>query len=75
MTFRRTLGSGPRDVLSSHFDRPIVTGYMSHSLTNMIMDLKRTGALRGQVRLVQVRGKTGVLREIIAFFEKNKPTE
>lgn len=52
----------------------IVTGYMSHPLTNMIMDLKRTGVLRGQVVLVQVRGKTGVLREILDFFSKNKLT-
>ena len=48
----------------------IVTGYMSHPLTNMIMDLRRTGALRGQVVLVQVRGKTGVLREILGFSKK-----
>ena len=46
----------------------IVTGYMSHPLTHMIMDLKQANALTGKVVLLQRRGKTGVLRDVLNCF-------
>ena len=46
----------------------IVTGYMSHPLTHMIMNLKQANALVGEVVLLQRRGKTGVLQDVLNYF-------
>ncbi|MBE9064833.1 hypothetical protein [cf. Phormidesmis sp. LEGE 11477] len=43
----------------------IITGYMNHSLTQAVFALKESGALRGEVELLNFRGKSGVVREIL----------
>ncbi|MEM8810951.1 MAG: hypothetical protein AAGF01_33500 [Cyanobacteria bacterium P01_G01_bin.38] len=43
----------------------VITGYMNHKLTDSINRLKASGALSGEVMLVNCRGKTGVIREIL----------
>ena len=43
----------------------IVTGYMNHSLTQAVYGLKESGALSGRVELLNFRGKSGVVREIL----------
>ncbi|MEL6469048.1 MAG: hypothetical protein AAFQ74_04930 [Cyanobacteria bacterium J06623_4] len=43
----------------------IVTGYMNHSLTNAVQGLKESGGLAGDVVLLNFRGKSGVVREIL----------
>ena len=43
----------------------IVTGYMNHSLTHAVFGLKSSGALSGKVVLLNFRGKSGVVREIL----------
>jgi hypothetical protein len=45
----------------------IVTGYMGHSLTENVYDLKEKGALKGEVRLLDCRGRSGVVREILSW--------
>ena len=48
----------------------IVTGYMNHSLTHAVFGLKESGALLGEVVLLNFRGKSGVVREILDYFVK-----
>lgn len=43
----------------------VITGYMNHAMTDCINRLKTSGALSGEVMLVNCRGKTGVVREIL----------
>ena len=43
----------------------IVTGYMNHSLTQAVYGLKESGGLSGKVELLNFRGKSGVVREIL----------
>ena len=43
----------------------VITGYMNHKLTDCINRLKASGSLSGDVMLVNCRGKTGVVREIL----------
>lgn len=43
----------------------IVTGYMNHSLTNAVLRLNTRGALAGKIVLLNFRGKSGVVREIL----------
>ena len=43
----------------------IITGYMNHSLTHAVFALKASGALRGEVALLNFRGKSGVVREVL----------
>lgn len=43
----------------------IVTGYMNHSLTNAVQSLKESGALAGEVVLLNFRGRSGLVREIL----------
>ncbi|MFG6105681.1 hypothetical protein U2F10_25775 [Leptothoe sp. EHU-05/26/07-4] len=43
----------------------VITGYMNHAMTDSISQLKASGALSGQVMLVNCRGKTGVVRAIL----------
>ncbi|MEO1396067.1 MAG: hypothetical protein AAFV90_24480 [Cyanobacteria bacterium J06634_5] len=48
----------------------IVTGYMNHSLTQAVFSLKASGALSGDVELLNFRGKSGVVREILRLVAK-----
>lgn len=51
----------------------IITGYMNHSLTHAVYRLKEKGALQGEVILLNNRGKSGVVREIMRYFaDRNK---
>jgi hypothetical protein len=43
----------------------IVTGYMNHSLTQAVFGLKAAGALAGEVALLNFRGKSGIVREVL----------
>ena len=43
----------------------IVTGYMNHSLTHAVFGLKSSGAISGKVVLLNFRGKSGVVREVL----------
>lgn len=43
----------------------IITGYMNHSLTHAVFALKASGALSGEVALLNFRGKSGVVREVL----------
>ncbi|MBE9070151.1 hypothetical protein IQ260_26265 [Leptolyngbya cf. ectocarpi LEGE 11479] len=43
----------------------IITGYMSHSLTHAVYSLKASGALAGEVVLLNCRGTSGVVREVL----------
>lgn len=43
----------------------VITGYMNHRMTDNINQLKASGALAGDVMLVNCRGKTGVVRAIL----------
>ena len=43
----------------------IVTGHMNHSLTKAVHSLKASGALEGKVVLLNFRGKSGIVREIL----------
>ena len=43
----------------------IITGYMNHSLTHAVFGLKAAGALAGEVVLLNFRGKSGVVREVL----------
>ena len=43
----------------------IVTGYMNHSLTDAVLGLNTRGALAGKVVLINFRGKSGVVKEIL----------
>lgn len=45
----------------------LITGYMGHTLTNNVNQLKSAGALSGEVMPVNCRGKTGVVREILEW--------
>ncbi|MEO1389822.1 MAG: hypothetical protein AAFV85_20990 [Cyanobacteria bacterium J06634_6] len=43
----------------------IVTGYMNHSLTDAVLGLNTSGGIPGKVVLLNFRGKSGVVREIL----------
>ena len=43
----------------------IITGYMNHSLTHAVFGLKASGALTGEVVMLNFRGKSGVVREVL----------
>ena len=49
----------------------IITGYMNHSLTRAVFSLKESGALRGEVVLLNFRGKSGVVREILRLIARD----
>ncbi|WP_346294448.1 hypothetical protein [Sphaerothrix gracilis] len=44
----------------------LITGYMKHQQTDSIMQLRKGGSLSGEVLLLSRRGKSGVVREILA---------
>ncbi|MEM1281480.1 MAG: hypothetical protein AAGG53_16000 [Cyanobacteria bacterium P01_H01_bin.152] len=43
----------------------IIADYMSHPLTHAVFGLRASGALIGEVALINCHGKTGVVREIV----------
>lgn len=43
----------------------LITGYMSHRLTEIVFSLKDAGSLAGDVLQLNCRGKSGVVREIL----------
>ncbi|MGB3493771.1 MAG: hypothetical protein WBA57_13660 [Elainellaceae cyanobacterium] len=43
----------------------LITGYMSHRLTEIVYSLKDAGSLAGEVLQLNCRGKSGVVREIL----------
>ncbi|MBW4652148.1 MAG: hypothetical protein KME20_03710 [Kaiparowitsia implicata GSE-PSE-MK54-09C] len=50
----------------------LITGYMRHKQTDSIVRLRKLGALSGDVLLVSCRGRSGVVREILAYIgQKN----
>ena len=48
----------------------IITGYMNHSLTHAVHGLKAAGALRGNVVMLNFRGKSGIVREVLRLMDK-----
>ena len=62
-------GSMKKSVLRGKLERcdliVIITGYMNHSLTHAVFGLKSSGALSGEVVMLNFRGKSGVVREIL----------
>ncbi len=51
----------------------VITGYMGHSLTDIVCDLKSTGSIPGELLMVNCRGKSGVLREILNYMKDHPP--
>ena len=49
----------------------LITGYMSHRLTEIVFSLKDAGALAGDVLQVSSKGKSGVLRGILDHVESS----
>ncbi|MEM9447464.1 MAG: hypothetical protein AAGA75_02890 [Cyanobacteria bacterium P01_E01_bin.6] len=47
----------------------LITGYMSHRLTEIIFSLKEAGSLAGEVLQLNCKGKSGVVREILNHVE------
>ncbi|WP_204154645.1 hypothetical protein [Leptolyngbya sp. CCY15150] len=48
----------------------IITGYMGHGLTKIVQDLNSAGALAGEILMLDCRGKSGVVREIVNYFHQ-----
>jgi hypothetical protein len=48
----------------------IITGYMGHGLTRIVQDLNSAGALAGEILMLDCRGKSGVVREIVSYFQR-----
>lgn len=46
----------------------VITGYMGHDLSQIVSNLKKNGALVGEVLLLPCRGKSGVVREILNWW-------
>jgi thioredoxin-like negative regulator of GroEL len=46
----------------------VITGYMGHDLSLIVSDLKKDGALVGEVLPLPCRGKSGVVREILNWW-------
>jgi hypothetical protein len=44
----------------------VITGYMAHKQTDSLSSLKNTGNLSGELLMLNCRGKSGVVREILA---------
>ena len=48
----------------------LITGYMKHKQTDSIMQLRKLGTLPGDVLLLNCRGKSGVVREILTYISQ-----
>lgn len=44
----------------------VITGYAGHDVTNIVRDLQAAGQLKAQMLWLTCRGKSGVVREIVA---------
>lgn len=49
----------------------VITGYIGHDLTNIVSDLKRNQALKGELLFLNCRGKSGIIRSILEWFKTN----
>lgn len=49
----------------------LITGYMKHMQTESVVQLRKLGSLSGDVLLLNCRGKSGVVREILAYVRRN----
>jgi hypothetical protein len=50
----------------------MITGYMGHDLSQIVSELKKNGALTGEVLPLSCRGKSGVVREILIWWSKQR---
>jgi hypothetical protein len=50
----------------------IIADYMSHPLSRAIYNLQTSGALKGEVILLNCHGKSGVLRDILQHVNRQK---
>jgi hypothetical protein len=48
----------------------VITGYMGHDLSQIVSDLKKDGALIGNVFFLACRGKSGIVRAILNQVQK-----
>ena len=48
----------------------MITGYMGHDLSKIVSELNKDDALVGEVLPLSCRGKSGVIREILSWWEK-----
>lgn len=50
----------------------LITGYMRHSQTHSIMQMRKLNSLSGDILLLNCRGRSGVVREILTYIgQKN----
>jgi hypothetical protein len=49
----------------------MITRYMNHSLSDSIYSLKAAGALSGDILHLDCRGKTGIIRQILDYYQKH----
>ncbi|NJK81353.1 MAG: hypothetical protein HC914_16275 [Chloroflexaceae bacterium] len=45
----------------------VITGYMGHDLSGIVRNLQQAGQLSGQILWLACRGKSGVVREVLAY--------
>ncbi len=50
----------------------MITGYMGHDLSKIVFELNKDGALVGEVLPLSCRGKSGVVREILTWWKKQR---
>ena len=50
----------------------IITGYMGHDLSKIVSELNKDDALVGEVLPLSCRGKSGVVREILTWWKKQR---
>lgn len=48
----------------------VIAGYTGHDLTNLVRDLQRAGEITGRLIWPKCRGKSGVVREIVAAVQR-----
>ena len=48
----------------------MITGYMGHDLSKIVLELKQNDALVGEVLTLSCRGKSGVVREILSWWKE-----
>lgn len=46
----------------------VITGYMGHDLSQIVSNMKKDGALVGEVLLLPCRGKSGIVRNILNWW-------
>jgi hypothetical protein len=53
----------------------VIVTYIGHDLTDMVSELKESGALSGEIIWVNESGKTGIVRSILAHITQTKPVK